>query len=1152
MVSLTLVRLGVASVLACLAASLDAQSAAPPETASHADPSHATVPAPRALRPPLERLVSLDERDARLEDVLRKIDQQAALGLSYTPLVVPLDRRVTIRVTRATVRDALAAVLRGTDVEPTVTSAGRVALVRRDSGPAARDSVEYGVVWGRVTDSTAAHPVRGAIVTVVGTTLSATANDSGYYAIQRVPAGAQMLVVRALGYQPARRALVVAPAAFTRQDVALALALTRLEEVVTTATGPQRRIELGNAITTINADSIQRVAPVKSVTDLLATRVPGLVLLHTSGAPGDPSRLRLRGLGSVYGGNDPIVIVDGVRIYAEQTGSRGGNRLSSIPNKGTNLATASSLGPSGLYGNGPTPVPSPLDEIDPNSIETIEVFKGPSAATLYGADAANGVIVITTKKGRPGPARWTVSASQGISDMPGRYPASYRNFAHSITGGGATRCVLQLDHGCAIDSTVAFQLLNDPEFSPFGQGHRTAASLGVSGGVAALSYAFTGSYADETGLLELPRRAARDFETTYGVAPYSWMRHPLRLEQVAGTSRLAAQLGQTGSVSLTTMVSRTAQQRASLENEIGLLMGTYYDSATNSYTNGDLASRSSLVPDFYQRVTASTVQFTNALGADWRARSWIALHADAGLNVASDHDERLAPRGFDIGDAYGIATGVDTLGEFDQGNGSTVQGTLNASAAISTALGRDVTLRTTVGANLTRTSSSILIGQGYDLVPGTSSLNGAHTIATSETHSAVTTYGYYVAPSLGFKNRLFVDPGIRVDGGSSYGTRAKGSILPKIQASWILSQEPFFPFKRIFNTVRLRAAYGKSSNLPGLADRVRTYTQSQKWIDGQAVTASQIQTIGNTALHPERVSEIEGGIDADLLDDRVSVEVTGYRKTTQDALMRTAVAPSAAYLPEFRNIGVVRNTGVEMTVGVEPLRTDLLTWSTHFNVSWNRNRVVRLGPGVAVDKNLGVVPGYPLGGRWARPIVAYGDANRDGAIQASEVLLGDSSIYMGGSLPNYTAALSTTLSLFRGTVAIDAGFSYEDGLTQQNAALSQITQLSRAANDPTAPAIDQAFLAVVQETPYGFIQTVSTLRLHSLSITYNAPRGVARRVGAQSLALALQGGNLWLHTNYRGLDPNVNGHAGSTVDPVADTGVLPTPRDWMLRLSLRY
>jgi TonB-dependent SusC/RagA subfamily outer membrane receptor len=226
-----------------------------------------------------------------------------------------------------------------------------------------------------------------------------------------------------------------------------------LSGVVTTATGTQRKLEVGNDITTLNVDSIQQIAPIASVTDLLESRVPGLTVLRSSGAPGDPARLRLRGPKSITGSNDPIVVVDGIRMYAAQSDQRTANLARATQTTNGSL----------IIGNRVPPyaAPSPLDQIDPNSIETIEVLKGPSASSLYGSDAANGVIVVTTKRGRAGPTRWQATIGQGVSYLPGEYPVQTIRWAHQALGDrlGSHPCDISILACNVFDSVTHIQVL---------------------------------------------------------------------------------------------------------------------------------------------------------------------------------------------------------------------------------------------------------------------------------------------------------------------------------------------------------------------------------------------------------------------------------------------------------------------------------------------------------------------------------------------------------------------------------------------------------------------------------------------------------------------------------------------------------------------
>jgi TonB-linked SusC/RagA family outer membrane protein len=1116
-------------------ASAQAANAAPSQT-------QGTTPVPitrRASAPatevePLKRLVTLDLRNARLEEVLEEIDRQAHVGFQYTPRAVPVDKRVTIKVTAGTVGATLKQLLKGTGVEVVTSQAGDVMLVRSTKRADAKaDSITYGWVLGRVADSATAQPLAGAVVSIQGTPLQFVTTDSGVFHIQHVPTGLRTVIVRMLGYTPTEREVVIVDSQYVRVDFLLHMGMSRLQEVVTTATGKRRRLELGNDITVLNADSIVATQPVTSVTDLLEGRVPGLTVQRTSGAPGDPARLRLRGTSSVFTNNDPIVVVDGVRVYSAQSDQRSANLASSE------------------YA-----APSPLDYMDPHSIETIEVLKGPSAATLYGADAANGVIVITTKKGKAGPPRWTASIDHALTYMPGSFPDSYLRFGHVPWNSAPVFCPLTSQQ-CVQDSVVRFQPLNDPDLTVLGHGQRTATALGVSGGSDALQYNVNANYDDELGLVRLPSFEEQRYQLAQGASPPDWMERPERLTQWGATSRLSAKLGSRADLSITAMLTRTSQQRSSLESELATLMGTYIDRSTGAYYRsigvGGMQATDAILSDYYQKVTDEATQFTNGVNFNWHPLSWLTTSADGGLNVIHRDDASLVPRGLP-------QSGGDTMGRAADGRGSSLVSTVNLRATASNALPWDFHLQTAVGVNYTDQHTSDLGISGSNLAAGSSSVGTAGQINTvSELDQNQATFGWYVEPSLNRK-RLWLSTGIRFDGGNTFGAHEKLAGFPKVSASYLLSDEPFFPFKSVINTLRLRAAYGHAGVQPGPGDRLRLFSApTTTWADGQLAEGAGLQALGNTHLKPERSTEFEGGFDADLLGDRLSLTATGYRKTRIDALMNFPLPPSVYgdNISILRNIGEIRNTGYELTLGTQIVRSDLVTWGAQLQLSHNKNVVVSLGQGVQpfwASGDARVAAGYPIDGRWGRPVVGYNDVNGDGILQPSEVLYDDSLVYLGSSEPDYTAGLSTTLSLFRGAVAVSADFTYSAGLAQVGP-WDQLLAVSQGANDPSSSLAEQAeALAAARSFTeiggYPNTPATSTLRFNSLSIAYNVPSTWAQRVGARSLVVALQGTNLGLHTNYRGKDPDVNG--SPTGNDISDLGTLPQPRTWQLRVSASY
>jgi hypothetical protein len=248
------------------------------------------------------------------------------------------------------------------------------------------------------------------------------------------------------------------------------------------------------------------------------------------------------------------------------------------------------------------------------------------------------------------------------------------------------------------------------------------------------------------------------------------------------------------------------------------------------------------------------------------------------------------------------------------------------------------------------------------------------------------------------------------------------------------------------------------------------------------------------------------------------------------------------------NIGEVSDRGAEVGLGFEPLRSPALTWRVNVTFSTNANKLVRLAAGqVPIDLGDGrrIVPNYPLFGQWAKPVVGWVDRNTDRIIDSTEVLLGDSATFLGQPQPKYNASLATTVGLFHGRVTLNAGFTYQDGATQFNQGAAQA--LLQAANDPNASLATQAAVAAANVTPYGLIQTVNTLRFNSFSLSVAMPSRFAAAFRARTMSLALLGSNLALHTNYHGIDPNVNAFVG---DGNIDTGVLPQPRTFSLSIRL--
>lgn len=1124
-----------------------------------------------------QQRVTFTMRDSTVAYTIRALARQATVRLSFNDNNPLFAKRVRVRVKNVTVMDAFAAVLRGTGLAAEFAADGETIVVRPASEGKTGGATDTatGVIRGRVVDSASGRGLSGATVKVQGTKLVTLTDDNGDFVVREVPAGDRVIVVRLFGFHQVARSVSLGDNGSATVRIVMTSVPTVLSGVVTTAAGTQRKLEVGNDITVLNVDSIRQTAPITSVTDLLESRVPGLTVLRSSGVPGDPARIRLRGAGSINGNNDPIVIVDGVRVYAAQSDQRTAN-----------LAGAVSQTPlvSILTGNNYA-APSPLDQIDPNSIETIEVQKGPSASSLYGSDAANGVIVITTKKGRAGPARVSATVSEGLSYLPGDYPERVLRWGHSTNEGGVlsntSDGVLNLSaYLCDItapcnvfDSVTHLQILNLPRWSPFGHGSSTNGSLSVSGGVASLTYALTGSAGTNLGYLKLPDAIADAFKAYHGYTAPGWARRPDKYTTWGGSGQLSATVSPKMTLTFNSNIFRSQQQRSSLERQLPA-----FASITDTILAFHPTTESSLLTlNVYERATAERLTFTNAVQGSWSPAPWLPLAGVAGLNIMTGHDITLVPRNM----ALVQWQPLDTLGRYGVAQTSTTQQTLEL-RKVAEGHGK---LRTSLGFTLNTQSTSDLSGHKDTLALG---VNTAPTLdaGTIQSVSRTATYGWFFEPRVMLSERFFLTPGFRLDGGSANGRSASVSglpnkltfaaLFPKVNFSWVAvdrQEGAAAPVLGMLTLLRPRLALGSAGVQPAARDQLRLL--GSPGIGGGGITSGNtnagndslsVVSLGNTKLRPEKANEIEAGFEAELWHGRVNLDVTRARKMQHDAIVSVPVAASVNGGGTIQlNIGAVRNTSIEMSASVRPVELPQVSWTVGGNMAHNENKVVRLDPtSQAFYQNFSasvptiltprIVVGYPLFGRWAQPILGYGDANGDGIIQASEIRVGDTALYLGRQDPATTAAINTDLAFLHGQLGIHANFRYTGAYSQVGAVgagvLNTSTMLLSAANEPNATFGQQAAFVAAESglTPAGLVQTVHAWEFQSLSVNVAVPSSLARHFHTRHMSIALQGSNIGLWTNYRGKDPNVN--ALPNGNAVADVGLLPAPRAWSLSFTL--
>lgn len=1005
-------------------------------------------------------------------------------------------------------------------------------------------AAQSGTITGRVA-ATGGEPVPEARVTVVGTNLAVPTDQAGRYMIRNVPPGSATVRVNRIGFQEATRTVTVAAGQSATADFQLTAVAVQLQQVVTTVTGPTRRVELGNDVDNINAAQRAQQAPVTDVATLLAGQAPG-VDVQPGNTPGTGARIRIRGVNSLTLTNDPIYIIDGVRM----TSSNG------------------SLSPNIFTGGAEQ---SRAQDINPDEIANIEIVKGPSAATLYGTDAANGVVVITTKRGRPGEVRYNVFGEQGVIDDRNTYPTAYTLWG-SAPAGSTRNCsrpaLTSISAGtCAADSLTTFNLFANPNTTPLTNGSRRSAGLQVSGGSAGYTFFTSGEYQRETGIMTIPRFDLQRFDTL-GIAVRPEWRTPNELTRGSvranGNLTLSPKLDAVVSTNYITLRNRLPQ---SDNNALGLLSNAF---GGPGYRNNGLSSlgyqlngyRANTPGESFQDVATQYInRFIGSTNLNYRPTSWLTARADAGVDYAARTDQQLCRRGNcpDVGSTR--------LG-FAQDDRASIRTTTVNAITTGTFRPREwLTSNTSLGTQWVNSTFDRNGAGAQNLPPGASTVSAGATQLTDASTVDSKTLGLFVEERLGFADRLFVIGAVRSDQNSAFGTKFQRVFYPKASMSWIVANDQFGHLPGV-NELRLRAAYGASGVQPGVTDARLYYTPTTVNVALQDQPAVVYSSPGNQFLRPERAKEFEGGFDAQLFNSRASLEFTYYNKRTTDALVGAVIPPTlgTGNTTQRTNLGSVRNSGIEVAIRGQLVDRRALGLNLGLTGSTNSNKLLTLGTdaqGNPLPPQVGATtrnqPGYPLFGYWQQKYT-YADSNGDGIITANEITVADSATFVGYSIPRYEATLTTGLDLFNRAIRVNALFNYKGGnklLNGTERIRCQSRNNCRGAYDRTAPLWEQARAVAVRETrartQYGFMEDASFVRFRELSISYALPQRLIRRVArAQTASLIFSARNLAVWTRYSGLDPEANAIAGSTATLPSDFQTVPPPTYFLFRLNVGF
>lgn len=980
---------------------------------------------------------------------------------------------------------------------------------------------------GTVIDGTTKEPIEGVTIQLEAVTHRVKTDRHGKFQFvtgQKLPF---TLILTFVGYQKKRVVVNTSPAV-----IELSPTSEDLEEVVVVGYGTQKRRDLTGAVASLPENLLKQ--PVSSLDQTLKGGISGVQVTQTSGQPGGGVSIRIRGGASVQGGNEPLYVIDGFPVYnqAESTG----------------------------VGSG-TPM-NPLASINPADIEGIEVLKDAAATAIYGSRGANGVILVTTKKGKAGHLQLNYDGSIGAQSVLKKIDVLN---AHDFA---VLRNEVLYDANPGLGQN---QYRKQTELDQLGEGtnwqkeaFRTGKlqnhQLSLSGGAEKVQYFLGANYFDQEGVIINTDFRRLGFRSNINANPFD------RLQVGANLSinKTNAQIAPSGIVNALLIMPPTA---------------TIYE------PNGDYTLRNPFENIFANPIatlkeTKNTSNALRVLGtsfAQYRILKGLQAKVLLGIDLNNRNDKFYLP-------SY-IYEGAGSKGEASLGN---LNGTswLNENTLTYTGVIGQHNFNALLGFTQQENKNEVFSAGAQHFVTDDLLFNNLQsgsilTRPTSDTYNWVL-HSYLARVNYNYANKYYISASVRRDGSSRFGADNKWGNFPSLAFSWRIINEPFF--KQVFSGVddfKIRTSFGTTGNQEiGQYQSLSTLYSLNYLFGNNVITGFASQRVPNKNLGWETTFQYDVGFDLSLFRNRLQFTVDYYYKKTKDLLLNVEIPWTSGYATSLQNFGSVSNKGLEFGLKSKNLEGNF-SWNTDLNVSFNRNKVLTIGEGVTsyITGNYIIKVGEPLGtfyGTVTDGILQLGEENSKGALTGNANSKAGDRLYkdingdgqfttandrtmIGNAQPDFIFGISNTLSykgfdlsfLIQGTVGNDLLNINRQNLEmftgQQNAS---IDALNRWTTNNPSQLYPRAKLDPAPVFSNQFVESGSFARLKSLQLGYSFPKEWLKNAHITNLNLYLAAQNLLTWTSYRGFDPEVT--SGSNVQIGTDAGVYPAAKSVSVGISLTF
>jgi TonB-linked SusC/RagA family outer membrane protein len=1024
--------------------------------------------------------ISLTVKNKDIKDVFREIEKKSQFIFIFNDNVIDSKKKVSISVKNETVDTILKKLLEGTDISYKFSDRQIIVFnsksEKKENGRV--DNPAPTSVNGIVTDE-ANQPLAGVTVIVKGTGTGTVSDINGQFSL-KVPQSDATLTFSFIGYKPQ-----TSKASKETLKIVLAEDAQLMDEVVVIGYGVQKKSDLTGAISSLKERDFNK-GVVTSPTDLIQGRIPGVNITTNGGEPGAGVSVRIRGANSIRSGQEPLYVVDGIPLD-----------ITDVQPSGASTA-----------GVGSSSAKNPLNFLNPDDIESIDALKDASATAIYGSRGANGVVIVTTKKGKEGKSKVSYSGYAGVSELPSKYPvlnASQYNAARVTLGLAAADLGSNTDWQDQIFRTA------------YSQNH----SLSLSGGNKSSNYRASLNYMNQDGII-----------LKTGLKKYSGR---LNVSAKALNDRLTIDAGLTA--------ARTNDQRAPLGESGGIegdlllsalkLNPTYpvYNANGTYYQVSDQVRN----PLAMINLTNDNTQTDRILG-NLTATLNITKGLNYKVNMSVDQTKATRKVTQDAQLSYVTDKGTATINNVELGN-----------ALIENYLTYDFKLSDAH-------KFSVLAGQSYQKFRiysygmtetgfAKSEIDNLNELALGKSTQVVVSSDITINELQSFFGRLnynlldryLFTVNFRADGSTKFGKNNKYGYFPSAAVAWRMSEENFIKQLDMFSNLKMRLGAGITGNQEIMS---KISQESLGTVTGAVLNGGSTITPGYTLVRTpnpdikwEKTTQYNWGIDFGVLKGRLSGTVDLFYKNTTDVQMYTAAAMPTPSAMVWTNKGLnIINKGIEIALNAVIIDTKDINWSANINFSKIDNKVKNMdiskiptgypsGPGITGTPSQYIVNNESLGTFWGKTFLGFDSAGK--SIFAKDANGVDIEGVIGNALPNFTYNFGTNVTWKQFDLGLNFnGVQGNDVYNNLANIIDQMTMFGSGWNTTaTAVASGEATSNVLNYSSR-FIEDGSYLRLSNATLGYTFK--LAKQKYINRLRLYVSGTNLLTFTNYTGYDPEVN------------------------------